>query len=236
MALRKDWEISLKTLVLLLFLLQVEVVVSNFCTAGADYKYCHEVLPYGSNVIQRNKKVYTVHECREFCDRIGCFAFEYQAGATWKLQMCTIFYGAYERIILSPIYSSCNDKTWFYSWKRPIENSGGNCILSGKPLEPLQEKTFEDLENMELTTTANPKNVGLTSAANPKNVGLTTAGSPENVRLTTAANPETVGLTTAGSPENVGLTTAANPESVGLATTATPVTDVDELYIDKSAE
>ena len=244
MALRKNGNISLKTLVLILCLLLVEVVISNFCTAGAGYKYCHEVQPYGLNVIQRYKEVYTVHECREFCDRIGCFAFDYEAGAAWKLQLCRIFYGTYEFILLSPSYRQCDDETWFFCWKRPIENPGRNCMFSGNSPEPLQEQAFGDLENvtlantansetvglttavipanMGLKTTANPVTEGLTTSANPKNEALTTAANSEKLGSTTTANPENAGLTMATNPGNEGLTTAANSEKLGSTTTANP--------------
>ena len=159
-ALTKNRDISLKMLVLVLCLLLVEVVISNFCTAGADYKYCHVVQPYGLDVIQRYKEVYTVHECREFCDKIGCFAFDYEASAAWRLQLCRVFYGTYESLLLSPSYRRCDDETWSYCWKRPMENPGGSCMFSGNSPEPLQEQAIGDPENVKLTKTVISENVG----------------------------------------------------------------------------
>ena len=183
MALRKARNTSLKTLTLLFCFLQFEVVISNLCTAGADYMYCHEIRPYGPDVDQLSKTVYTVHECREFCDEIGCFAFKYQACAARKLQFCWIFNGTNESVEMFPDYSQCDDKTWFYSWRRPIENSIGDCTISGERTEQPLVPPFPGPTQIMLTTTASPKSVGSTAAANTEKEGLTTSANPESVAL-----------------------------------------------------
>lgn len=117
---------------------QSDMVRSHMCTAGADYKFCHTVIPTSSakQEFPIIHLVNTVDHCRDICDKEGCSAFEYQASANNRQQQCILYLGIYESIQLVPDFHLCNDKEWRYSWKRPTEKSKGHCL--GKRSETLQ--------------------------------------------------------------------------------------------------
>ena len=123
-----------KTIVLLC-LVDVAFVYSHMCTVGADYKYCYRVTTHNDDVTRKSERVYTVHQCRDICDKKGCIAFQYRARARNHQQSCILFYGKNEHVRLSPHYDRCNDETWSYSWKRLPEPSNGHCIVSRRVSE-----------------------------------------------------------------------------------------------------
>ena len=116
-----------KTVMFLVFLMQAKLTVSHVCTVGADYMFCHKVQQTDPET--ETWDVYTVHQCRDICDREGCVAFEYSASPDKEHQKCMIFDRTNESIQLVPTFNICNDRFWKYSWKRPIEKSKGNCTI-----------------------------------------------------------------------------------------------------------
>ena len=116
-----------KTIVLLC-LVDAAFVHSHMCTVGADYKYCYQVITQ-NDVKSRYESVYTVHQCRNICDKERCIAFQYRAYAGTKQQRCILHSGNPESIRLSPNDDRSNDETWSYSWKRLAEPSNGHCKI-----------------------------------------------------------------------------------------------------------
>ena len=115
------------TLMFLICLMQAKLTLSHKCTVGADYMFCHKVKQTDHQAEKWD--VYTVHHCRDICDKDGCVAFEYRASPGNEHQTCMIFDGTHESIQLLPTLDTCNDRFWRYSWKRPIEKSKGNCTI-----------------------------------------------------------------------------------------------------------
>ena len=95
---------------------------------GPMYSFCHKV--DGTNTKFRETKVYTVHECRDKCDKDHCIAFQY-SGYTWGTQQgCKLFFGSLLQLSLVP--DSCTDDYWTYSWHREeyMKRLQGSCPIS----------------------------------------------------------------------------------------------------------
>lgn len=133
MALKKT-KMPFSKMILLLCLMDVAFVNSHMCTAGADYQYCYEVR-IQDDAKSKSERVYTVHQCRDICDKEECIAFQYRARARNEQQSCILFFGKHENVRLSVNYDRCNDETWMYSWKRLPEPSSAHCRMSRKRSE-----------------------------------------------------------------------------------------------------
>ena len=100
---------------------------SPSCTHGNDYQFCHAIFSDAQKNSNSFHKVYTVHQCREICDKESCVAFRYRADANRRQQICDIFIGAAETVEISPKPRKCNETTWMISWKRPTKTCRGQC-------------------------------------------------------------------------------------------------------------